>query len=57
MYGKPVINNCYECQDCKIIVIFTEIKDKPNSFDVKYKWYWGKDKEKVVEQFRRLERK
>lgn len=57
MYGKPLLRNCYECSNCKIIVIFTKLVEKPNSFDVEYKWYWGKDKEKVVEQYRKFERK
>lgn len=57
MYGKPLLNNCYECQNCKIIVIFTEIIDDPNDFKVKYKWYSGKFKDIVVDKQRKMERK
>lgn len=57
MYGKPLINNCYECDNCLTIVVFTMVKDVGDKFEVKWNWYSGKYKDKVVAKFRQLERK
>ena len=57
MYGKPLVNFCYECDNCLTIVIFTMVKDVGDKFEVKWNWYSGKYKDKVVERFRKFERK
>ena len=57
MYEKPKLNNCYQCDNCLTIVVFTEIKDVGDKYEVKWKWYSGRYKDKVVEQFKKFERK
>lgn len=57
MWEKPKINVCFECSNCKIIVIFSEVIDTETQFNVKYKWYSGKFKDQILDKTRRFGRK
>lgn len=57
MYEKPLIKVCYQCDNCFTIVIFTEVIDKGDKYDVKWKWYSGKYKDMVVQKLKKEERK